>query len=160
MNVCVHRCVHLSTAGRRAFSRSSISRMSLPHSSSRSLGWRPWGSLIRPNSIHTCTHTNTSLQPPIMLQRTKISQDDSFKAIISSTTDTTREHQLSTKTIGTIISCHVFDFRAFLKTPSWEAASTWGGKQNQNKPIQSPMPQSSTHDEQRALHMVQNVSYR
>lgn len=66
MDVCacvyVLVSVYLSTAGRRAFSLSSISRMSLPHSSSRSLGWRPWGSLIRPNSIHTWTHTHSNTQ--------------------------------------------------------------------------------------------------
>lgn len=50
---------HLSTAGLRAFSRSSISRISLPHSSSSSLGWRLGGSLRRPNSTHTWTQTDT-----------------------------------------------------------------------------------------------------
>ena len=52
-SACCGQSTDLSTAGRRSFSRSSISMMSLPHSSSTSLGWYPWGNLMRPNSIHT-----------------------------------------------------------------------------------------------------------
>lgn len=87
--------IYLSTAGRRTFSLSSISRMSLPHSSSKSLGWRPGGSFTRPNSIHTLWHIHTKVS-----KHSNGQDDDTWRG----NRGLSRNHHLLALTMSCIVS--------------------------------------------------------